>query len=139
MSFWVIAMDAARMAVKIPIAATRAMTCGALAKIGFARATRETPALTIVAAWISAETGVGPSIASGSQTCSGNWALLPTAPAKISRAMIQIGIIRESGGQTVPIAQGAVVADGPISAPIDSRMFRVCVLTKIAMIPSAKP
>ena len=35
------------------------------------------PAVTIVAAWIRAETGVGPSIASGSQTCSGNWALLP--------------------------------------------------------------
>ena len=28
---------------------------------------------------------MGPSIASGSQTCSGNWPLLPTAPAKISR------------------------------------------------------
>ena len=27
----------------------------------------KTPAVTIVAAWISAETGVGPSIASGSQ------------------------------------------------------------------------
>jgi hypothetical protein len=27
-----------------------------------------TPAVTIVAAWISAETGVGPSIASGSHT-----------------------------------------------------------------------
>ena len=35
------------------------------------------PAVTIVAAWISAETGVGPSIASGSQTWSGNCALLP--------------------------------------------------------------
>ena len=45
------------------------------------RATRYTPAATIVAAWISAETGVGPSIASGSQTCSGNCADLPTAPA----------------------------------------------------------
>jgi len=29
------------------------------------------PAATIVAAWINALTGVGPSIASGSQTCSG--------------------------------------------------------------------
>ena len=27
-----------------------------------------TPAVTIVAAWMSAETGVGPAIASGSQT-----------------------------------------------------------------------
>ncbi len=37
--------------------------------------------MTIVAAWIRAETGVGPSIASGSQTYSGNWALLPNAPS----------------------------------------------------------
>jgi hypothetical protein len=41
-----------------------------------------------VAAWIIAETGVGPSMASGSQTWSGNWALLPTAPRKMSSAMI---------------------------------------------------
>jgi hypothetical protein len=34
----------------------------------FDRATMYTPAVTMVAAWISAETGVGPSIASGSQT-----------------------------------------------------------------------
>ena len=32
-------------------------------------------------------TGVGPSMASGSQTCSGNWALLPTAPTNSSRAI----------------------------------------------------
>ena len=32
------------------------------------RAMRYTPAVTIVAAWISAETGVGPAMASGSQT-----------------------------------------------------------------------
>ena len=44
-----------------------------------------TPAVTIVAAWIRALTGVGPSIASGSQTCSGNWALLPHAPSNSSR------------------------------------------------------
>ena len=36
----------------------------------------------MVAAWISAETGVGPSIASGNQTCSGNCADFPAAPAK---------------------------------------------------------
>ena len=40
------------------------------------------PAVTMVAAWISAEMGVGPSIESGSQTCSGNCALLPMAPMK---------------------------------------------------------
>ena len=35
----------------------------------------------MVAAWIKALTGVGPSIASGSHTCKGNWADLPIAPA----------------------------------------------------------
>lgn len=33
----------------------------------------------MVAAWIRAETGVGPSIASPSQDCSGTWADLPQA------------------------------------------------------------
>ena len=40
----------------------------------------------MVAAWMSAETGVGPSIASGSQTWSGNCALFPAAPAKMPSA-----------------------------------------------------
>ena len=39
-----------------------------------------TPAVTMVAAWISAETGVGPSIASGSQVWRRNCADLPMAP-----------------------------------------------------------
>ena len=47
---------------------------------GDMRATMKMPAVTIVAAWISAEIGVGPSIESGSHTCSGNCALLPIAP-----------------------------------------------------------
>jgi hypothetical protein len=42
----------------------------------------------MVAAWIRAETGVGPSIASGSHTCNGNWALLPTAPTKTSTTAV---------------------------------------------------
>ena len=46
---------------------------------GCARQSRNTPAVTIVAAWISAETGVGPSMASGSHRCSGICALLPHA------------------------------------------------------------
>ena len=36
--------------------------------------------MTIVAAWMSADTGVGPAIASGSHRYSGSWALLPHAP-----------------------------------------------------------
>ncbi len=40
----------------------------------------------MVAAWIRAETGVGPAIASGSQTKRGICALLPIAPTKKQRA-----------------------------------------------------
>jgi len=41
-----------------------------------------TPAVTMVAAWMSAETGVGPAIASGNHTYNGIWADLPVAPMK---------------------------------------------------------
>src|SRR6266540_5300223 len=88
MSFWVRAIAAAKMAVKMPMPATTSIAVGAWAKMGFERATMYTPALTMVAAWISALTGVGPSMASGSQTWSGNWADLPIAPAKRRRAMM---------------------------------------------------
>src|SRR5260221_13277528 len=54
---------------------------------GYTRATRKTPAATIVAAWMSALTGVGPSIASGNHTCKGTWPDLPTAPQKIRSEM----------------------------------------------------
>ena len=47
-----------------------------------------TPAVTMVAAWISADTGVGPSIASGSQVCRPSWADLPMAPMNSRIAMI---------------------------------------------------
>ena len=41
----------------------------------------------MVAAWMRADTGVGPSIASGSQTWSGICALLPHAPTSSMSAM----------------------------------------------------
>ena len=52
-----------------------------------ARQSRNTPAVTMVAAWMSADTGVGPSMASGSQRCSGICALLPTAATRSRSAM----------------------------------------------------
>ncbi len=125
MSVWVIAIEAARIAVKTPIAATTSIAWGAEAKMGEARATRYTPALTIVAAWMSADTGVGPSMASGSQTWSGNWALLPTAPAKMRRAMTTTLTARPEPPSTM--------------SWIDARMSRVPVVTKIAMMPRANP
>jgi hypothetical protein len=48
------------------------------------------PAVTIVAAWINAEIGVGPSIESGSHTWSGNCADFPIAPMKSRMQMTVI-------------------------------------------------
>ena len=68
MSYWKKPIDAAKIAVRQPTVATTVMAMGLSAKRKFRRATMYTPAVTMVAAWISAETGVGPAIASGSQT-----------------------------------------------------------------------
>src|SRR3954453_11329760 len=64
---------------------TQSWAFGAPSKSGPLRTTRYTPAVTMVAAWISAETGVGPAIASPSQDCSGNCADLPHAPSSSIR------------------------------------------------------
>src|SRR5438132_13251944 len=66
MSIWTRATVAAKMAVMAPTTPTTASDGPAAAKSGIERATRYTPEVTIVAAWMRAETGVGPSIASGS-------------------------------------------------------------------------
>ena len=54
-------------AVSAPMTATIIIVSGAWLKSTALRPIMYTPAVTIVAAWMSAETGVGPSIASGSQ------------------------------------------------------------------------
>src|SRR5665648_201616 len=68
-----------------PTMTTKGCAVGAPSKITWLRTTRYTPAVTIVAAWISADTGVGPAIASPSQLCSGNCADLLQAPSSNSR------------------------------------------------------
>src|ERR1700733_14659134 len=67
-------------AVVAPITSTNDNATGEYSNSGDMRATMKMPAVTMVAAWISAEIGVGPSIESGSQTCSGTCADLPIAP-----------------------------------------------------------
>ena len=69
MSFCATAMVAANNAVMAP---TQAISEGAHAAdsaiIGLTRVSKYTPEVTIVAAWINADTGVGPAMASGSHT-----------------------------------------------------------------------
>src|SRR5215217_5391738 len=81
MSFWATATVAANKAVTTPTTAISVDAHGVANPIsGLTRVIRNTPLVTIVAAWISADTGVGPAIASGSQMNSGSWALFPHAP-----------------------------------------------------------
>jgi hypothetical protein len=94
---------AAKSAVATPIHATTSSATGECSKIARLRATMYTPAVTIVAAWISADTGVGPSIASGSHVCSGSCADLPQAPMKSSSAM-PVAVL----GSSPPTAANAV-------------------------------
>ena len=57
------------------------------------------PAATIVAAWMSADAGVGPSIASGNQSWKGTWADLPSTPTMMRTRKV----LRSTGfGPTQP-------------------------------------
>ena len=67
-------------AVVAPITSTNDSAASEYSNSGDMRATMKIPAVTMVAAWMSAEMGVGPSIESGSHTCSGTCADLPMAP-----------------------------------------------------------
>ena len=76
-------MTAANTIVKAPTHMMSLSESPHAAKNGKSRATRYTPATTIVALWMMEETGVGPSIAFGSQMCIGNMADLPQPPVKM--------------------------------------------------------
>ena len=77
-----------------PMMMTKERAVSENSKSGDMRETMKMPAVTMVAAWISAEIGVGPSIESGSQTCSGTCADLPIAPMKSST---QISVSSDQG------------------------------------------
>ena len=84
---------AAMRAVASPTQASRSSTQpSAAANSGLTRTSRYTPAVTIVAAWMRADTGVGPAIASGSHTYSGNCADLPAAPS-ISKSTMAEAVV----------------------------------------------
>ena len=68
MSFWTMPISPVKKAVVAPMNSTNSSAVSLSSNSGDIRATMKMPAVTMVAAWISAETGVGPAIASGSQT-----------------------------------------------------------------------
>ena len=101
---------AAYSAVIAPTQVIRSNTSGTDRYTGNNRATKYTPATTIVAAWISAETGVGPSIASGNHICNGNIADFPAPPINIS------AIAHDATEQPKNVAPDVDVKKNPPSA-----------------------
>ncbi len=92
----------------------------------------KTPAVTIVAAWISAETGVGPSMASGSQVCSRNWADLPIAPMNSNRQIsVSASACQPKKSMVLPVSPCAPAK--MVSKSVEP------IIMKIAKMPSAKP
>ena len=87
MSFDTNPIVAAKTAVMPPTIATTAIAEGEESNMGKNLPTKKTPAATIVAACMSALTGVGPSMASGSHVCKGNCPDFPTAPTNMPTAI----------------------------------------------------
>jgi len=81
-SFWVSAQVAVNRVVRAPRHRQVVRAKGLFSIKGLSRIRRKMPATTMVLEWRRAETGVGPSIAEGSQGWRPNWADLPVA-AKI--------------------------------------------------------
>ena len=86
----------------------------------------------MVAAWIRADTGVGPSIASGSQVCRPSCADLPIAP--MNRRM-QISVITSTRIPANPMVAPAIAGAASRIAGIDT----VPNTRKVAKMPSEKP
>jgi len=101
MSFWMMPRKPMNRAVIAPITRMKDSAVSESSNSGDMRATMKMPAVTIVAAWISAEIGVGPSIESGSHTCSGNCALLPIAPMNRQMQMTVISIHSVPGNESL--------------------------------------
>ncbi len=132
MSFCTRPTVAAKKAVVAPTIRTTLSAVGDSSNRGERRATMNTPAVTMVAAWMRAETGVGPSIASGSQVWSRNCADLPIAPMNRSRqASVQASQSKPMKWKVLPTTPGAAANTwSSVTEPVS---------TKVRKMPSAKP
>lgn len=79
MSFWVKAHVAVNSVVRAPRHRQVVRAVELFSRRGLIRTRRKIPATTMVLEWSSADTGVGPSMAAGSQGCRPNWADFPVA------------------------------------------------------------
>src|SRR6188472_1140117 len=104
-------MRPVKIAVVAPITITNDSAVSDISYSGDMRATMKMPAVTMVAAWISAEIGVGPSIESGSHTCNGTCADLPIAP--MNRQMQTTVIACHSTPGKICMVSAAITSRSP--------------------------
>src|ERR1700719_3436805 len=104
MSLFTIPSSPMKNAVVAPMTSTTDSAVSDNSNSGDMRATMKMPAVTMVAAWINAEMGVGPSMESGSHTCRGTCADLPMAP---THKQMQVNVI---AGQTTVLRTGICAA-----------------------------
>ena len=116
-SFWTKPIVAAINAVRAPTTVSTPRETSEHSIMGDDRIIKYTPAVTIVAAWIKAETGVGPSMASGNHVCNPNWADLPTAPT-IKHNPISVS------GSTLLLATSGVSAN-TVAKSKDRKLIRI--------------
>lgn len=93
---------------------------------GWKRIRRKMPATTIVLEWRRAETGVGPSIAEGSQGWRLNWADLPVAAISKPIRGIVSGLLRIKiwgSSQELELRQNQAIARIKPMSPI--RLYRM--------------
>ena len=100
-------------AVVAPMTSTNDSAVSEYSNSGDMRATMKMPAVTMVAAWISAEIGVGPSIESGSQTCSGTCADLPIAP---TNRQMQISVSAPARGPATSSTSAVAICGAAANA-----------------------
>ena len=132
MSFWAQPTVAAKIAVAAPTQVTTCIAVSDVLNIGDRRQTMNTPAVTMVAAWISALTGVGPSIASGSQVWSPICADLPIAPTNSSRhSKVIVSTRIPAKPMVAPAKCGAAARIAGIDTVPNTR--------KVPKMPSEKP
>ncbi len=137
MSFCVIAQIAVKSVVIAPKHRVVVKMVGLSLIIGWNRISRKIPATTIVLECRRADTGVGPSIAEGSQGWRPNWADLPVAamtrPIKANVSMLVMKMCCRSHELLLIISQ-AIASMKPMS-PI--RLYRTA--CKAAVLASVRP
>ena len=140
------AILAPRKAVNAPVQAIVFITAGISSNTGNIRAIKNTPAATIVAAWINAEMGVGPSIASGSHTWRGNCADFAAGPinTRIANRMARETLKPPDSTNSLSLAPISVNSNVPVaqykpSKPSNSPKSPTRLVTKAFWQASAAP